>query len=425
MDPQVWEHLPDHEEILRLVLARLPWWSNARLRAVSKLWNATLSEPPFLTWASMLADASFYTNHPNLTWTHRKRSPSQTRSTPSHPRPVCLLSTSETRCAVANFSSSRWSLLPALSTLPFGRWDEFTVTAAAEGLVLLERNIEHHDTHHDLYTLDRFLFNPANSSWRKLPPVPKTESTYGRTYSVLRQPLIMASDKDRSVRVVAMEFMLVGSRAGLTGRELQRIYTYRLAQGAVWELSVSDDARFHQIRTVESVVFSDDVYIHSRYREDGSPGHRLFRTSQLEDFEVDTDFLFQYASVPILHFFQHRGQLMFALGTRKNGRTPQRQRIRLGRFDHRHGRWHKEVDDMPHAMVQSLYRTLADEGVWRIYFDVEGDFLCFGNQMKAELFVFYNLCTSRWSSSSARVYDGQNDSEQSVFAWQPRTDFVL
>ncbi|KAL3701134.1 hypothetical protein R1sor_019156 [Riccia sorocarpa] len=37
MDPEVWKHLADHEDILRLVLVRVSWDTNIRLRPVSKL----------------------------------------------------------------------------------------------------------------------------------------------------------------------------------------------------------------------------------------------------------------------------------------------------------------------------------------------------------------------------------------------------
>ncbi|KAL3685210.1 hypothetical protein R1sor_003232 [Riccia sorocarpa] len=47
MDPEVWKYFPDQEDILRLILCRVSWDTNLRLRSVSKGFYATLSEPSF------------------------------------------------------------------------------------------------------------------------------------------------------------------------------------------------------------------------------------------------------------------------------------------------------------------------------------------------------------------------------------------
>ncbi|KAL3686019.1 hypothetical protein R1sor_004041 [Riccia sorocarpa] len=151
MDPEVWKHLGDHEEILRLVLARVSWDTNLRLRPVSKAWNETLSETSILTWSSMSAERGFHANYPDL---QRSDTPSRRDSTilDVHSStgkngewkledPICLVSISQTYCAVANFEIHRWCKLPLLELPAFGGGVDFAISSAAGGLLLLERSI--------------------------------------------------------------------------------------------------------------------------------------------------------------------------------------------------------------------------------------------------------------------------------------------
>ncbi|KAL3685185.1 hypothetical protein R1sor_003207 [Riccia sorocarpa] len=139
MDPEVWKHLLDHEDILRLILSRVSWDTNLRLRSVSKAFCATLSEPSLFTWSSMLTDTSFYTEHSNLNVVDGD---SEDHLVQSHADAVCLFSTSQSvTYALVNFELHRWCKLPPLGDLPFGNLNDFTVTRVAEGRLLLERTM--------------------------------------------------------------------------------------------------------------------------------------------------------------------------------------------------------------------------------------------------------------------------------------------
>ncbi|KAL3685182.1 hypothetical protein R1sor_003204 [Riccia sorocarpa] len=204
MDPEIWKHLTDYEDILRLILCRVSWDTNLRLRSVSKGFCATLSEPSLFTWSSMLSDTSFYTNHSNLEWVdggvhHLEQ---------SHADAVCLFRIDTLDgsrrpqsfpYAVANFELHRWCKLPPLGVLPFGDFNHFTVTGVAAGLLLLEKGIRDGGVKANIYELDRFLFNPLTKGFTKLPLVPKVKDPSASAWNGLRSRMIMAVDKELDI----------------------------------------------------------------------------------------------------------------------------------------------------------------------------------------------------------------------------------
>ncbi|KAL3685228.1 hypothetical protein R1sor_003250 [Riccia sorocarpa] len=155
MDPEVWKCLLDHEDILRLILCRVSWETNLRLRSVSKAFYAMLSEPSVYTWSLMLTDTSFYTDHSSLEWVDGDINAEHLEQ--SHANAVCFFSPLKPAervseevtlgrsgsfiYAVVNFELHRWCILPPLGDLPFGNLNDLRVTGVAEGRLLLERTM--------------------------------------------------------------------------------------------------------------------------------------------------------------------------------------------------------------------------------------------------------------------------------------------
>ncbi|KAL3694665.1 hypothetical protein R1sor_008316 [Riccia sorocarpa] len=233
MDPEVWKHLADHEDILRLILCRVSWDINLRLRSVSKAFYSMLSEPSGSTWSSRLTDTSFRTDHQGVMWVNGEIDAEYLEQ--SNADTVCLLSTligvekedtfEGVTYAVLNFEIHRWCKLPTLGDLPFGNLNDFTVTGVGEGLLLLER-LTHDDcwihdeggrfyfgepeskmsegghgddSLEDIYELDRFVFNPLTKGFIKLPVVPKIKGSSG----LVRMTMAVENEV---VTVVAVEF---------------------------------------------------------------------------------------------------------------------------------------------------------------------------------------------------------------------------
>ncbi|KAL2654030.1 hypothetical protein R1flu_022158 [Riccia fluitans] len=409
MDPEVWKHLADHDEILRLVLARVSWDTNLRLRSVSKAWNDTLSETYFLKWSSMLTDRGFYTNHPNVEWVESLTNTIDDSTLDVDSRigkkqreesladPVCLLSTSETTYAVANLELRRWCKLPVLEHFPFGRWDEFTVSAATEGLLLLEKIVLNRSV--DLYELDRYLLSPLTGGFVKLLPVPKVRDAFDSMFSVLRHPMIMTADKDKFVTVIALEFSHRPTNFNLgLYPVLSRVLLWR-QNASSWELLETDGPRMSTIREVRNAVFAGgELFIHTKYLENGTSGHRVIKCGR-DAVDPGTMVLIDdFGTAPVVHIFQHRGVLKRLTATWK-GESYHRQfqqkiqaNIKICSFDHAHGNWqHESMVEMPKQMVKRLYDPLPDRGIWRFYVDIEGDILCVGNRSKAEVFFFCTI----------------------------------
>ncbi|KAL3685268.1 hypothetical protein R1sor_003290 [Riccia sorocarpa] len=322
MDSEVWKHLPDHGDILRLTLSRVSWYTNLRLRSVSKAFYATLSEPSLCTWSSMLTDTSFYTNHPNLEWVdgggdHLEQ---------SHADAVCLISTDafcffgtseSVTYAAVNFELDRWCNLPLLGDLPFGDLNDFTVTGGANGLLLLEKGRRSDGVEPNIYELDRFLFNPLTKGFTKLPVVPKVKDPSASKGNGLRSRMIMAVEKE-VVTVVATEFS--------------------------------------QLHSVESAVLvGGELFLHTvdNRNGDGPPSsNRVFSSGSRE---TDPELIFtcekEFSDNPVIHLFQYKGALKrLELAVV----TGWRCHIKLFTFDSLSRSWQEEEIEMPKDMQKSL-----------------------------------------------------------------------
>ncbi|KAL3686011.1 hypothetical protein R1sor_004033 [Riccia sorocarpa] len=412
MDFEVWKHLADHEEILRLVLARVSWDTNLRLRPVSKAWNDILLESSkFLTWSSMLTDRDFYVDYPELKWVDGSTSiesnatadvPScsskQQEQTPTTGDAICILSTSQTTCAMVNFGIYRWCKLPPMTQLPFGHWNEFTVIGSAEGLLLLERNHGRY-RNEDSYELDRFFFNPVTQDFSKLPPVPRNPHSMS---NFLNYPMMITVDNDRCIRVVAVE---LAEEEYDMGRKITRILIWERNVSCGWE-AVDTNCPAGSRRDVEEAVFaSGELFLNTRcyYTELGvlMRGHRLIKCKWETHSVVIGDFDYN----PIQHLFQYRGVLMRVTGTWKQGKErtyqlPQPPSLKLCTFDHLNGTWLQESTiEMPKQMVNKVHDTLSDGHVRKVFVRVEGDILCIGitDHFKGEVLLLYNLLSQSWT----------------------------
>ncbi|KAL3686008.1 hypothetical protein R1sor_004030 [Riccia sorocarpa] len=436
MDPEVWKHLADHDEFLRLVLYRVPWEANIRFRSVSKPWNDILSQPAFLTWSSMLTDRSFYADHPDVEWMDNSRARGgsgldvdageSTSEIPEQcclPDPVCLLSISQGTCAVANFKTHRWCKLPPMEKLPSGQWDDFTVTGAAGGLLLLEGNSKVPDRGVELYELDRFLVNPMTLHFVKLPPVPLNSDL---TSGFLRYPMFMTVSDDQCIRVVAIEF----SSEYLLRRKMSRILIWQPFSDG-WETLETDDTRFSNMdySAVENVVFAHgELFLHTKYGSRSvDSGIRWHRVIKCERHSVVSG---EFDDSPILHIFQHRGILKRLTGTLKEGKElgsfhqrRQSQCMKLSTFDHSNGIW-ELMTEMPSQMVKKICASLSDGGAWCCSIRVEGDILCIGNRFKAEVLFFYNLVSHAWSEVCAKRIESQKNGNQELLLWSPKQRVV-
>ncbi|KAL3682454.1 hypothetical protein R1sor_000476 [Riccia sorocarpa] len=426
MDPEVWRHLTDHEDILRLVLGRVSWDTNVRLRLVSKAWNNTLLDP--LTWSSMLKDRSFYIDDPvlkwvdsstsvesNITrdWQHPCSSTQQERSL-AIGNSICILST--TTCAVVNLGTNRWCKLPPIKQLPFGRRNEFTVTGSARGLLLLERNCvpDWDDEQGKVYELDRFLFNPLTQDFSKLPPVPR--NPHERECS-LEYPIMITVDNDRVIRVVAVEL----------GREHWREHWWKMIRILIWQengsrgweaadVDVTERRSFsHSVEELREGVFAaGKLFLNARCMSslgNWKGGHRVMECNWETHFVLIGDF----DPNPIQHLFQHRGVLMRLTGT---GREVQPPSLKLCTFDHLNGTWSQESTmELPNQMVNRLYATISHER--NTFVHVEGDILCIGNQFRGEVLLLYNLLSRSWTEVCAKYFKNWGGTKRNISLWSP------
>ncbi|KAL3685183.1 hypothetical protein R1sor_003205 [Riccia sorocarpa] len=426
MDPEVWKHLTDHEDILRLIFSRVLWDTNLSLRLVSKAFQAMLSEPSLYTWSSMLAGTGFYANHPNLNWVDSIGIPAHgLKETPVNP--VCLLSTSHTiTFEVANFERQQWCKLPPLGRLPYGELSDFTVTGVAEGLLLLERKIHRYPISHrvteyalnpnvDLYELDRFLFNPMTKEFMKLPVVPKVGDSLvnPETNYSLRYPMFVAVEKEKTVTVVATEF---SKRPGDSWEppRLTRILLWRQG-GKEWE-PLETNLSGTDVQTVHNAVFGGgELFLHSKDLRGGYPGDRVINCDR-RAINPQLVLTGESYDLPVLHLFQLRGILRRLTGTKLHG-FGRYHYLKLCTFDHLNGSWEEEDINMPMHMLKKLYASLADEGeYWRLFVDVLDDTLCVGNRFNPEVFL-YNLPTEQWSECYVKQLVTPSPHDRKVFLW--------
>ncbi|KAL3685226.1 hypothetical protein R1sor_003248 [Riccia sorocarpa] len=403
MNPKVWKHLSNHEDILRLIFSRVSWDTNLRLRSVDKAFHAMLSEPSLLTWSSMLTDKTFYADHSNLKWVDGDADLLEQ----SHADPVCLFSTSQTITnAVVNFELHRWCKLPPLGDLPFGDLTDFTVTGVAKGLLLLERTMSN-GIHVpspllDTYELDRFLFNPLTKGFTKLPVVPKVKGPFGLMWNSLRSRMIMAVEKEL-ITALAIEFSELFEDLW-SPPTLSRILIWH--QGCEdWEPLKTFVPSCTSIWSVDNMVLiGGELYLHTISLENGNPGDRVFSCGSRAIW-IDPEMIVigdtESSYIPVLHLFQHEGVLKRLKLVHGTDRC---YYIKLCTFDHLNGSWTEEEMEMPRHLLKKLCFTLVDEVRLRDekFVDVLGDILCIGNRYKADVFFLYNLLSKQWSECSAK-----------------------
>ncbi|KAL3685194.1 hypothetical protein R1sor_003216 [Riccia sorocarpa] len=380
MDPEVWKCLLDHEDILRLILCRVSWDTNLRLRSVSKAFYATLSDPSVLTWLSMLTDKSFYTDHSSLKWVDDEIDAEHLEQ--SHADAVCffthLQSTSEgVAYAVVNFELHRWFTLPPLGDLPFGNFNDFKVTGVGEGLMLLERTEGMHgdDSVLDMYELDRFLFNPLTKWFIKLPGVPKKK---GSSENHLR--MIMAVEKE-IVTVVAVGF-----------------HTFRrpkFPRLLIWHQGSQDWVQINT-RQVPSPILPVDNTLFS-----------LFKTNVVC---VGGELFFHIETMEILNPEMLVGERIFSFGSRERA-------IDIELIWTCNNIMDVKTHLFPHN--GALKRVDLD-----VVAGVLGDILVIRNLDDPSVFILYNLQTKQWCRYYAKdLVQYANTSADSFhinFLWSPK-----
>ncbi|KAL3685354.1 hypothetical protein R1sor_003376 [Riccia sorocarpa] len=426
LDPEVWKHLADHEDILRLILSRVSWDTVIYvLRSVSKAFYAMLSEPSVLTWASMLTDTSFYLDHSGLRWVGSEVEIDRWNLRlmgsgsdggnlgQSQVGPICLLSTSQrVTYGVVNFELDRWCKLPPLGDLPFGNLNDFKLIGVAEGLLLLERTI----SEVNMCELDRFLFNPLTRGFIKLPVVPVIEGNTGIVPTRLR--MIMAVEVEL-VTVVAVE-----SYSQLR-HEPPRILTWH--QGSQdWELL---EATLPLILPVDNRMFVDGPVTNAVF-----VGGELFL-----HVETDKDRVFSFgirATQPELiwssntsrdvetHLFQHNGVLkrlewsvvvdMYRTTLKYLGCW-----IKLYTFSHANRTWEQESTVMPRRNGLGKQRRTEEMVLEKSkVVGVLGDILCIRNEQKPSVFLLYNFLTKQWCRCFATRLAA--DFDYTIFLWSPK-----
>ncbi|KAL3685203.1 hypothetical protein R1sor_003225 [Riccia sorocarpa] len=436
MDPEVWKYLPDHEEILRLILCRVSWDTNLRLRSVSKGFYATLSEPSVFTWSSMLTDTSFYTDHSSLKWVdgdidaeHLEQSHadavcffSPLSSAEREPADFVLSSSKSLTFAVVNFELRRWCTLPPLGDLPFGNLNDFTVSGVAKGLLLLERTMSEgrhsDDSLLDTYELDRFLFNPVTKGFIKLPVVPNIKGLVGNQFR-----MIMAVEKEH-VTVVAVEF------AFYLQPGLPRILVWH--QGSQdWVLLPTTILPVHNTMFLwfgtNTVFVGGELFLHVETQEIVSPGERSMG-ERVFSFgsracAINPELIWNCNNIvdAKTHLFHHSGALKrLELEVVTGGRRRFHQgtlgcSIDLYTFNCSSRTWQeKESIGMPRHLLESVFKSSEVAGVF-------GDVLCIRNLDEPAVFILYNFLTKQWCRCYAKglVEDAEID-HGIFFLWSPK-----
>ncbi|KAL3685196.1 hypothetical protein R1sor_003218 [Riccia sorocarpa] len=302
MDPKIWKHLTDHEDILRLI--RVSWDTNLRLRSVSKGFYVTLSEPSLFTWSSVLSDTSFYTNHSNLEWS------------PEGQKECCC-------------------------------W---------------RKGIPNDDLEANIYELDRFLFNPLTKGFSKLPVVPKVKGSSALAWNGLRSRMIMTVEKEL-VTVVAMEFSQYSEDAWWVP-VLSRILVWH--EGSEdWKPLETYDPRCTSITSVDSAVFVDgELFLHVVDDMDDNELPSRDRVFSCGSRATEPELIFicekEFSDYPVLHLFQYKGALKrLELAVVTGGCC----HIELFTSDRLSRCWQEEEIEMPMQVQKSLCHFVSRVGI--------------------------------------------------------------
>ncbi|KAL3679696.1 hypothetical protein R1sor_022652 [Riccia sorocarpa] len=405
MDLEVWKHLLDHEDILRLILARVSWDTNLRLRSVSKAFYATLSEPSLFTWSSMLTDTSFYTDGVDGDFEDH-------HLVQSHADAVCLFSTSQSvTYALVDFELHRWCKLPPLGDLPFGNLNDFTVTRVAEGRLLLERTMSEGIRGGDgpLHELDRFLFNPLTRRFIKLPVVPKSNVVHFGS-NLKRSLQIFIVVVNELVTVVAVDFY------SQRQPELPRILIWRLGSSEDWEIFTAydptilpaDNMVLDAGSTTNVVFVGGELFLHVLTYLDGVPGDGIFSFGS-PTCRIDVPALiWRTGPAAYLYLFQHKGLLKFL--ELDAGKWNRGYLTSVYTLDRSSRRWQQEeIVEMPRHMYSRRW-SLA-EAINMVVVGVLGDILCLRNRREPSIFVLFNFQSKQWYRCYAEelVDDGDFD----------------
>ncbi|CAM6108627.1 unnamed protein product [Calypogeia fissa] len=387
MDAEVWGKFPD--ELLPVVLARLPWWKNLQLRGVCKAWRGLLSNPSFLASSSPISTS----------------------------RPPCVILSTTEECAIVNFAIRRWNVLPQSSFLPGLRAaDCFEISAATAGLFLMEGRHE-----------SRFLVNPLNKTQRQLPPVPPLEGQIPSWGTSPHHPLkMMVTGKPNNIKIVGVQFQIQSLAVDVRGieavadfllndSELWSIYVYDLLRDS-WDL-VSKNLQREISHSLENAIFvGEDLYLLTKQQGGLRPRrhtHSVLKAMATELVEVPIDFT---ADVPTVHIFQHRGFLMLVCGAEEWNPC-----VDIWRLENETQQWEKLVS-MPERLLNKFYAKLHN-GIFN--FDAEGDFACFSNYFNTEIVIVYNLVDEVWWEISCKDYISQDLNFHDTFLWQPNLNILL
>ncbi|KAL3685220.1 hypothetical protein R1sor_003242 [Riccia sorocarpa] len=411
MDPEVWKCLLDHEDILRLILCRVSWETNLRLRSVRKAFYATLSEPSVYTWSLMLTDTSFYTDHSSLEWVDGDINAEHLEQ--SHANAVCFFSPlkpAERVSEEVTLGRSIWKL-----------------HLRSEGLLLLERTMseERSEGRHGVYSLlnkyelDRFLFNPLTKGFIKLPAVPKIKgnSVKGNLRNHLR--MIMAVKKELVI-VVAVEFH------SYSQAELPRILIWH--QGSQdWVLLRTTILPMHNTRFLwagtNALFVGGELLLHFATEEDVNPGmrptgERVFSFGSLTR-AIDPELIWNcnHLAFERTHLFQHNGvlkRLKLEVVTTSYGLRYERTfggSIDLHTFHCSSRSWQKEESiGITSHILESVSSCSKVAGVF-------GDILCIRNR---HVFNFYNFLSKQWCRCDAKELVNFADFEKTGFLWSPK-----
>ncbi|KAL3697878.1 hypothetical protein R1sor_011954 [Riccia sorocarpa] len=288
MDSEVWERLPD--EIVPQILSCLPWWSNLRLRRVSRAWKTLLSDPKFLTHST---------------------------PSPAAGAPYCILRNSAP-FTIGDLNTGRWNELKDFSST----WGNgFRISATSSGIFLMHKRDPNVN----------FLVNPLNRTQRMLPPLPKLEDQL--VVAAWHYPMTMKVEENPvNVKVVGLQF---------SDGKLTRVYVYDLLRHS-WDV-VSDNVTGKNFRAVQSsLIVGDDIFLLT-------PSDQLFRVYRRQLVEIPLPDC-SHEGLVIKHIFQHKGSLMLANGLWVSKPHPQ---VELWRFDGTHGSWQK-IREMPERYAVEL-----------------------------------------------------------------------
>ncbi|KAL2629773.1 hypothetical protein R1flu_014459 [Riccia fluitans] len=372
MDSEVWEHLP--EQLLRSILARLPWWSNLKMRSVCQSWNRVLRDTEFLK-SSIPA--------------------------PSEHPPCWISKTSDENCyGIRNWTKTKGRSVQKTSLLPgVPRAHQYAVNAAAGGLLLMENQEDR--------KLDRIVVNPLNGTCRRVPHLPKLEDAeMGHTMGMV----VDQTTQSHKIIFVHRESI---DRRGMMGLQ-EEIYVYDLKDDQ-WRLVSSlmrtnDDHR--RVLYLNAVIIAGDLYILTLTQAEEIWMYRVFKVSPKGWEEVPAILAYQLKNVDL---FEHNGYLMLV------GSALRSLRVQIWRHDWASREW-EEMLTMPEEMLGRGSIKSPESTMFK--FHSQGDHLCFIDSPSRSIRITCDMVKREWWSGTSPTFRFMNG-EEIGWLFQPRLDIVL